>query len=78
MPSVTAGGIRHFYRFDGNEDKPVMMLIHSLGCDHSLWDCQSQDLLPHYRVLRYDVRGHGATEAPAGDYNIAIDRKSVV
>ncbi len=45
------------------------MLVHSLGTDHSLWDRQSDDLLPHFRVLRCDVRGHGATEAPAGDYS---------
>ena len=72
MPSTHVGGIRHFYRLDGNEDKPVVMLIHSLGCDHSLWDRQAADLLPHFRVLRYDVRGHGASEAPVGDYNISM------
>lgn len=72
MPATNAGGIRQFYRFDGNEEKPVVMLVHSLGCDHSLWDRQANDLLPHFRVLRYDVRGHGASEAPAGDYNIAM------
>lgn len=72
MPSAVAGGIRHFYRLDGNEDKPVVMLVHSLGTDHSLWDRQAGDLLPHFRVLRYDVRGHGASEAPAGDYSVAM------
>jgi len=72
MPATNAGGIRQFYRLDGNEDKPVAILVHSLGTDHSLWDRQSEDLLPHFRVLRCDVRGHGATEAPAGDYTIAM------
>jgi 3-oxoadipate enol-lactonase len=72
MPAIIANGIRHFYRLDGNESKPVAMLVHSLGCDHSLWDAQAADLLPHYRVLRYDVRGHGASEATAGDYSIAL------
>ncbi len=72
MPFINAGGIRHFYRLDGNEEKPVVMLVHSLGTDHSLWDRQTDDLLPHFRVLRYDVRGHGASDAPAGDYSIAM------
>jgi len=72
MPFANAGGIRHFYRFDGNEDKPVVMLGHSLGTDHSLWDRQAEDLLPFFRVLRYDVRGHGASDAKAGDYTIEI------
>ncbi len=71
MPIALAGGIRHFYRLDGNENKPVVILLHSLGTDHSLWDRQADDLLPSFRVLRYDVRGHGASDAPAGDYNIA-------
>jgi 3-oxoadipate enol-lactonase len=72
MPSALASGIRFFYRLDGNEDKPVVMLAHSLGCDHSLWDRQADDLLPHFRVLRFDVRGHGATQATPGDYSIEL------
>lgn len=72
MPATSVAGTRHFYRLDGNDEKPVVMLVHSLGTDHSLWDRQACDLLPHFRVLRYDVRGHGATDAPAGDYNIAM------
>jgi len=72
VPATIAGGIRHFYRFDGNENKPVVLLVHSLGCDHSLWDRQATDLLPHFRVLRYDVRGHGASEATPGDYTIEM------
>jgi 3-oxoadipate enol-lactonase len=71
MPAITVNGIRHFYRLDGNENKPVAMLVHSLGTDHSLWDRQAADLLPRFRVLRFDVRGHGATEAPGGDYTVA-------
>lgn len=72
MPATNAGGIRQFYRLDGNEEKPVVILVHSLGTDHSLWDRQSDDLLPHFRVLRCDVRGHGASEATSGDYTIAM------
>ena len=36
-----------------------------------MWDAQAADLLPYFRVLRYDTRGHGASSAPAGDYAIA-------
>ncbi|HTT61018.1 MAG TPA: 3-oxoadipate enol-lactonase [Bryobacteraceae bacterium] len=70
MPLIEAGGIRHYYRIDGREERPVLMFAHSLGCDHSQWDAQAADLQPYFRVLRYDVRGHGATDAPAGDYTI--------
>lgn len=72
MPAIIANGIRQFYRLEGHEDKPVAMLAHSLGCDHSLWDGQVAGLLSGFRVLRYDARGHGATEATAGEYSIAL------
>jgi 3-oxoadipate enol-lactonase/4-carboxymuconolactone decarboxylase len=60
-----------YYRFDGADDRPVIVLSHSLGLDHGMWDQQAADLLPHFRVLRYDTRGHGASTAIAGDYTIA-------
>jgi 3-oxoadipate enol-lactonase/4-carboxymuconolactone decarboxylase len=72
MPFANAGGVRLFYRLDGNADKPVIALVHSLGTDHSLWDRQAEDLLPYFRVLRCDVRGHGASEALPGDYSVEM------
>jgi 3-oxoadipate enol-lactonase/4-carboxymuconolactone decarboxylase len=35
-----------------------------------MWDQQMSGLLPYFRVLRYDTRGHGASDAPPGDYSI--------
>jgi 3-oxoadipate enol-lactonase / 4-carboxymuconolactone decarboxylase len=60
-----------FYRLDGADDRPAIVLSHSLGLDHGMWDQQAADLLPHFRVLRYDTRGHGASTAVPGDYTIA-------
>jgi len=71
MPLIETGGLRHYYRIDGNDQRPVLMFSHSLGCDHTQWDAQAADIQPHFRVLRYDTRGHGATDAPPGDYSIA-------
>jgi 3-oxoadipate enol-lactonase/4-carboxymuconolactone decarboxylase len=70
MPLNRAGGLRQYYRLDGADDRPVLLLSHSLGCDHTIWDEQASALLPHFRVLRYDTRGHGATEATPGEYTI--------
>jgi 3-oxoadipate enol-lactonase/4-carboxymuconolactone decarboxylase len=43
-----------------------------------MWDAQATDLLPHFRVLRYDIRGHGASSTPPGDYTIAELGKDVL
>lgn len=59
-----------YCRIDGAEDRPALILSHSLGLDHGMWDGQVSDLAPHFRVLRYDSRGHGASLAPPGDYTI--------
>jgi 3-oxoadipate enol-lactonase len=72
MPLVHALGLRHYYRLDGPDRRPALMLSHSLGCDHTQWDPQSAALSGEYRVLRYDTRGHGATGAPQGEYSIEL------
>jgi 3-oxoadipate enol-lactonase/4-carboxymuconolactone decarboxylase len=70
LPFTTVDDARLFYRLEGNANRPVLVFSHSLGVDHNLWDPQTADLLPHFRILRYDTRGHGASDAPAGDYSI--------
>jgi 3-oxoadipate enol-lactonase len=47
------------YQLEGPEDKPVLMLSHSLGADLSMWDAQAPEFSKHFRLLRYDTRGHG-------------------
>src|SRR6476646_92834 len=49
---------------------PVLVFSHSIGTDHGMLASQAADLLPHFQILRYDTRGHGASDAPAGDYSI--------
>jgi len=61
---------RLFYRLEGRSGLPALALSHSLGCDHSMWAPQMPDLLEHFQVLRYDARGHGASDVAAGDYTL--------
>src|SRR5258708_13084771 len=70
MPLLTIRNTPCCYRLRGREDRPVLMLCHSLGQDHGMWDAQSADLSAHFRVLRYDIRGHGASGVVPGDYRI--------
>jgi 3-oxoadipate enol-lactonase / 4-carboxymuconolactone decarboxylase len=70
MPLLSIGSDSCYYRLDGADGLPVLFLSHSLGADHGMWDDQVPDLLPHFRVLRYDIRGHGASTATPGDYTI--------
>jgi 3-oxoadipate enol-lactonase len=49
---------------------PCVTLSHSLACNLHMWDEQMAALTAKYKVLRYDTRGHGKSEAPAGAYTL--------
>ncbi len=78
MPFATIHNARMFYRLQGNAGLPVLILSHSIGTDHAMWDLQVENLLPHFQILRYDTRGHGASEATAGEYSIEMLGKDVL
>ncbi len=54
----------------GPPGAPTVVLAHSLGCDYTMWQPQVQALARHFRVVRFDHRGHGQSGAPANDYSI--------
>ena len=66
---VSANGISIHYRLDGPESAPLVTMSHSLAVNLDMWEWQ-MPVLADYRVLRYDTRGHGGTDAPAGDYTL--------
>lgn len=67
---VTGDGCAIAYRFDGPQDAPVLILSNSLGTAMGMWDLQIPAFARHFRVLRYDSRGHGASGVPAGAYSM--------
>lgn len=67
---VADDGARIAFRVDGPEDAPVALFIHSLGLDSSMWDAQVEGLASRLRIVRYDSRGHGRSDAPAGEYTV--------
>ena len=58
------------YRWDGQSSGPVIMMAHAMGTSHRIWDLQMDVLASDFRVLRYDWRGHGDTDAPPGPYSL--------
>jgi 3-oxoadipate enol-lactonase/4-carboxymuconolactone decarboxylase len=78
LPFATIQNARMFYRLQGNVGLPVLILSHSISTDHAMWDLQVENLLPHFQLLRYDTRGHGASEATAGEYSIEMLGKDVL
>src|ERR1700739_2592480 len=65
---IKANGITINYRIDGAEGAPWLVFSNSLATSIAMWDEQAAALKDSFRVLRYDQRGHGETEAPAGRY----------
>lgn len=70
MPSVKLADGELNYRFDGPADAPVLVLSNSLGTALGMWDAQVPAFSEHFRVLRYDTRGHGGSSVSPGPYSI--------
>ena len=51
-----------------NPTRPWLVFAHSLACDHTMWQPQLDAFADTYSLLAYDMRGHGGSSAPAGDY----------
>ncbi len=56
---------------EGPERAPVVVMSHSLGMDLDMWRPQADALARGFRVVRYDLRGHGRSPVPPGPYEIA-------
>lgn len=70
MPTVKLADGELNYRLEGPVDAPVLVLSNSLGTTHEMWDAQVPAFSEHFRVLRYDTRGHGSSSVTPGPYSI--------
>jgi 3-oxoadipate enol-lactonase len=61
-------GIGMTYRVEGPDEAPPVVLHHPLATNLTIWNELTEALLPAYRVVRLDARGHGGTDAPGGAY----------
>ena len=69
MPIAQVNGAHLHYAVEGRAGAPALMLSNSLGTHFGMWDAQMPELRKHFRVLRYDTRGHGQSEVTPGPYS---------
>jgi len=70
MPEINADGCRIHVEVEGPERAPVLMLSNSLGTNLHMWDDQVAPFTRHFRLVRYDRRGHGQSDVPKAPYSM--------
>jgi 3-oxoadipate enol-lactonase len=72
MATVDRAGCRLRYEIDGHPTGPPILFSNSLGTTGELWNPQLEALSRRFRIIRYDTRGHGSSDVPAGPYTIEM------
>ncbi|WP_281955641.1 3-oxoadipate enol-lactonase [Pseudophaeobacter arcticus] len=70
MKIADLGDIRLHYSDEGDPDGAPIVFANSLGTDFRLWDKIVPNLPAGLRIIRYDKRGHGLSDVPAGPYSM--------
>jgi 3-oxoadipate enol-lactonase len=71
MPTITTDdGCAIHVEVQGRDGAPALMLSNSLGTNLHMWDDQADELGKHFRLIRYDRRGHGRSAVPPGPYSM--------
>jgi 3-oxoadipate enol-lactonase len=70
MPMIDADGCPIHVQVEGPEGAPVLMLSNSLGTTLQMWAGQVAPFTQHFRLVRYDRRGHGQSGCPKGPYTM--------
>ncbi|MFT5506914.1 MAG: pimeloyl-ACP methyl ester carboxylesterase [Gammaproteobacteria bacterium] len=66
------------YDFSGPDQAPVLVLIHGLGLNRNIWPEFNKAFNASYRVLQYDLYGHGQSAAPPRSPNLALYSEQIV
>jgi 3-oxoadipate enol-lactonase len=69
--TIDVRGVRLSALIEGTEAGPWVTFAHSLATDATLFDEQAKALAGRYRTLRFDMRGHGRSDAPPRPYALA-------
>ena len=65
------------FTLNGPNTTPVVVLIHGLGLNKDCWQWMIPDLTDSYRVLSYDLHGHGETSDPITEPNLSLFSKQL-
>lgn len=71
MAFARLNGVVLHHEISGAEGKPALVFSNSLGTDFRIWDAVAGRLGADYRIVRYDKRGHGLSEATPAPYKLA-------
>ncbi len=71
MAEIALAGEPFHFLVEGDQTKDALVLAHHLGGALEFWDPLMPAFLKHFRVLRFDMRGHGSSVAGEGPYSIA-------
>lgn len=69
-------GTRLWYEASGKG--AAVVLVHGGLVDSRMWDAQMKPLSKHFRVVRYDIRGYGRSQAPTGEYHVIEDLRALL
>ena len=69
---MTVNKLKVSYTDEGPDNAPVIILIHGFPLNKSMWDKQVDVLIENCRVIAYDVRGHGNSDAGTDDFSIEL------
>jgi 3-oxoadipate enol-lactonase len=79
MPTIKADdGCLINVEVTGSDSAPALMLSNSLGTTLNMWDDQVGEWSKHFRVIRYDRRGHGRSSVPQGPYSMERFGRDVI
>ncbi len=70
--NLTVNNISVSYNDNGPDDAPVLIFIHGFPFNKSMWKMQVRALKENYRVIAYDIRGHGNTESGNEKFSIEL------
>ena len=75
---IKANNIQIHYELSGKKGAAMTVMSHSLSSSLLMWNPQMDALNPCFQILRYDTRGHGASDVPSGSYTLELLAEDVI